>query len=93
MAVLQIVVLVGGLYFEALVVTKKLVARGDQNIVTAERNAAQTPVGATALEINIALVPVDMLHNLLFLKIYRIYTAVTLALPAATYDGCCDERW
>ena len=71
---------------------KKFVACGNQYIVTVECNAAQVPVGAAALEVYIALVPVDMLLNFLFLKIDRKYAAVTLALPAATHDGCRDER-
>ena len=37
--------------------------------------------------------PVDVLLDILFFKIDRIYAAVTLALPAAAYDGCCDELW
>ena len=93
MAVLQIVVLVGSLQFEAAVETKKLVTCGDQDIATAERNAAQTPVATAALEVYLARVPVDQLGDVLFLKIDHIYTAVTLALAAAAYDGCRDERW
>ena len=93
MAVLQIAVPVGSHDFEAAVVTKKFVARGDQVIVTAERNTAQAPVSAAALEVYVALVPVDGLFDLLIFKIDRKYAAVTLALLAAAHDGCCDKLW
>ncbi len=93
MAVLQVAVPVGSLDFETAVVTKKFVACGNQDIFTAERNAAQAPVGAAALEIYAALVPVDLLFHLLILKIDRKYASVTLALLTATHNGCCDELW
>ena len=93
MAVLQIAALIRSLHFEAAVVAKKFVACGNQYIVTVECNAAQAPVGAAALEVYIGRVPIDMLRNLLFLKIDRKYAAVTLALPAAAHDGCRDELW
>ncbi len=93
MAVLQIAVPVGGHDFEATVVTKKLVACRDINVVAIECNAAQATVGAATLEVYVALVPVDALLDLLFFKINRIYAAVTLALPTTAHDGCCDELW
>ena len=90
MAVLQIAVRVGSPELEAAVVMEQLVACGDEDIVVAECDTAQAPVAAAALEIDLARVPVDQLHDILFLKIDRIYAAVTLAFPAATYDGCCN---
>lgn len=93
MAVLQIVVLAGSFHFKAAVEMKKFVACGDQDIATAECNAAQAPVATTALEVYLARVPVDHLRNILFLKIDHKYAAVTLALAAAAYDGCRDESW
>ena len=47
----------------------------------------------TMHEVYVALVPVDVLLDLLFLKIDRKYAPVTLALPAAAHDGCRDELW
>ena len=91
MAMLQIAVLARSLDFEVAIVTKKFVARCNQNIVIVECNAAQTPVGTAALEVYFGRVPVDVLLNLLFLKIDRKYAAVTLALLAATHDGCRDQ--
>ena len=91
MAVIQIIVLAESLDFETAVATKKYVACGDQDIFVAECDAAHTPVAAAALEVNLALVPVEELLNLLRLKIDRKYAALTLALPAAAHDGCCDE--
>lgn len=93
MAVFQIVVLAGSLHFKAAVEMKKFVACGDQDIATAKCNAAQASVATTALEVYLTRVPVDQLHYILFLKINPKYAAVTLALPAAAYDGRCDERW
>ena len=93
MAVLQIGVRAASLDFEFAVVTKKFVACGNQYIVAVERDAAQAPVGATSLEIDLARVPVYVLLNLLLLKIDREHAAVTLALLAAAHDGCCNELW
>ena len=93
MAVLQIKVRTGSPDFEAAIVMKKFVACGDQDIATAECNAAQAPVATTALEVYLARVPVDHLRNIPFLEIDHKYAAVTLALAAAAYDGCRDERW
>ncbi len=93
MAMLQIAVPVGGHEFEAAVVTKMFVACGDQDIVTAKRNAAQAPVSAATLEVYVTLVPVDVLFDLLVIKIDRKYAAVTLALLAATHDGCRNQCW
>ena len=93
MAVIQIIVPTESLDFETAVVTIKFVACGDQDIVTAECNTAKAPVSAAALEVYVALVPVDGLFDPLILKIDRKYAAVTFALLAATHDGCCDEFW
>ncbi len=93
MAVLQITIPVGGLDLEAAVVTKKLVACRDIDVVAIECNAAQAAVGAANLEVYVTLVPVDVLLDFLFFKINRIYAAVTLALPTTAHDGCCDEHW
>ena len=93
MAVLQIKVRTGSPDFEAAIVMKKFVACGDQDVVVAECDAAQAPVTAAALKVDLTRVPVDQLHNILILKIDRKYAAVTLAFPAAAYDGCCDELW
>ncbi len=93
MAALQITVPGRRLNPEVAVVTKKFVACGDQDIVTAECNAAQAPVGTVALEVYVARVPVDVLFDLLFLEIDRKYAPVTLSFLAAAHDGCCDERW
>ena len=93
MAVLKIVVLVRSLHFKATVETKKLVACGDQDVATAERNAAQAPIATAALEVNRSRVPVDWLRDILFLKIDHKYAAVTLALPAAAHHGRREERW
>ena len=91
MAVLQILVLVGSFDLEATVVAKKLVARGNQYIVTVESNATQATVGTSTLEVYLGLVPVDVLLNLLFLEIDCKCTTVTLTLSAATHDGCSEE--
>ncbi len=93
MAVLHIAVLMRALNLEAVVVKKKFVARGDIDIVTVECDATKAPVCAAAFEIYPARVPVDVLHDFLFLKIYRIHAPVTLALLAAAHDGSCDELW
>ena len=69
---LQVLVLIRSLYFKAAVVTKKLVACGNQYVVTVECNTAQAPVGAAAFEVNFARVPVDVLLNFLFLSIRLI---------------------
>ena len=86
MAVLQIAVHTRSLNLEAAVVTKEFVACGYQDFVTTECHAAQAPVAAAALEVYLARIPVDVLKDILFLKINRIYAAVTLAVPAAAYD-------
>lgn len=93
MAVLQIVVLIGSPDFEAAVETKKFVTCSDQDIVITECNAAQAPITTAAFKVYLARVPVDQLHNILLLKIDHKYAAVTLALPAAAYDGCRDDCW
>ncbi len=93
MAVLQITVRIGSPDFEAAIVMKKFVACGDQDVVVAECDTAQAPVATAALEVYLARVPVDQLLDVLLLKIDHKYAAVTLAFPAAAYDGCCDELW
>lgn len=93
MAVLQIAVRAGRPDLEATVVMEKLVACSDKDIVIAECDTAQAPIAAAALEVDLARVPVDQLHDILILKIDCKYAAVTLAFPAAAYDGCCDQLW
>lgn len=93
MAMLQITVSTGRFDLEAAVVMKQFVACGDQDIVATDCNAAQTPVATPALEVDLAGVPVDHLHDVMILKINQKYAAVTLAFAAAAYDRCCDELW
>ena len=93
LAVIQVLVLADILDFETAVVPKQLIASCNQDISVAECDATQTPVATAALEVNLALVPVDSLLDFLFLKVNRIYAAVTLPLLAASHDRCCYERW
>ncbi len=93
MAVLQITVRTGSPDFEAAIKMKKFVAGGDIDIVVSECNTPQAPVAAAAFEVYIGLVPVDMLHDLLFLEIDCIHATVTLALLAAAHNGGRNECW
>ena len=93
MAVLQIVVLTDSLDFETAVATKKYIACGNQDFFVAECDAAQISVATAALEINLALVPVEELLNLVLLKIDRKYAALPLAWLVAAHDRCRNEFW
>ena len=76
--------------FELAVVAKKLIAGGDVDVVTVKRYATQTPVCASALEIDFAGVPVDKLYAFLILEVHGKYATVALALLAAAYDRSRD---
>ena len=93
MAVIQVEVFTETLDFEAAVATKKYIACGNQDFFVAECDAAQTSVAAAAPEVNLARVPVNVLLNLLLVKIDQKNAAVTLALPTPAHDRCCDELW
>ncbi len=93
LTVIQILVLAGSLDFESAIVAEKFVASGNQNIFVAECNAAQAPVAAAALDVNLARVPVEVVLDFLFIKVDPIDAAVTSAPAVTTHDRCRDELW
>ena len=84
--VLEIAVLVGTDDVQIAVVTIQFVARRNINIFIVESDAAQAAIGAPALEIDFAGIPVDVLLTLLLFKVDSEHAAMTFALLAASYD-------
>ncbi len=89
--VFQVVIAKGRLNREITVITEELVTCRNINIVTVEGNAAQTAVGATTLEANLAGIPVYVLFTPLVFEIDGENPAVTFTLPGAAHHRCRDK--
>jgi len=89
--VFQVAVAVRVFDFKIAVVAKEFIAGGDVDVIAVESDSTQTAICAAAFEIDTAGIPVDVLFAALRFKIDRIDTAVTLALLAATNNGCRYE--
>jgi len=71
---------------ESAVVAEKLIAGGDIDVITVNRDATQAPVGTAAFEVDLIGIPVNVLFAFLFLEIDRVDTTMAFALPATSYD-------
>ena len=91
MAVFQVTVAVRMLDFKIAVIAKEFIAGSDVDVIAVESDSAQTAIRTAAFKIDTAGIPVDMLLAGLRLEIDRVDTAVTLALLAATNNGCRYE--
>jgi len=92
-AVFQIAISIGLGDLKIAVIAKQLIAGGNVNIIAVESNAAQATIRASAVEIYVARIPVDVLLTRLLFEVDCVYAAVTLTLLTATNDRCRDKFW
>jgi hypothetical protein len=71
-------------------IREQLIACGDVDRLTVERDAAQATIPAAALPVNVRFVPVDGLPDLAFLEVYQVDATVALALVTASHYGRRD---
>ena len=89
--VLQIAIAIGILNSEVAIEAKQLIACGDIDIIIVEGNTTQTAIGSSAVEIDLAFVPVDVLLPGPILEIDGKYSTMTLPLLTASDDRCGNK--
>ena len=93
MAVLEVLVAIGGRDDEIPVITKQFITGCDIDVITVECDTAQAAIRAASFEIDVARIPVDVLRRGLRFEIDGKDAAMAFALLTAAYDGGRNKFW
>ena len=91
MAMFEIFVFERSHQFKLLVELEQFIAGRDPDMIIVKRDAAQTPVPAAPLPIDIHPVPIDRLEDFISVGVDQVNAAMALALIAAPHDRSCDK--